>query len=582
MTESRRFARRCAGCMAEQPSAGPCQICHWDDASQPDVHNHMPRHYVLFNRYYIGRVLGKGGFGITYLAFDETLHRRVAIKEYFPSSLCSRLTNRITIHSAEGELRDHYLYGLTRFLEEARMLARFENHPCIVPVSEFLEANGTAYLVMAYLEGVSLKDYLAQQLGGRIPWDLAVETLMPVMEALQEVHMHGLLHRDISPDNIFVTGRRQIKLLDFGAARHAVNERSQSLTVILKPGYAPEEQYRSNGRQGPWTDVYALSATLYRCITGQTPQPAIDRLHDDKVTPPSSLCPGITPVQDQTVLTGMALKAEARYSSVAEFQSALMGGSGQKPHPVPPVEPPPFPAVTPQPPKPRFPIYQLIGFSALALILVVVLILVAGGNHHPQASGSTAPPPPPPPSLTDQSQTAGGTANMPNPPPQQDDPSKTYEGRTEPNQLSDSDGNWSEVETAFDTEAQKWPDQIATIYLQNRCPQTPIRVALHFKSPANDRWVTLGWRNVPSGETLNTHFITKTSTVYVYAEGKSGQIWNGDDDPNAIEQPVVADEVFAHKEGTPLEGEGQRVIKMFSNTISSTGPYTVSFTCPNN
>lgn len=323
MTAQHAWIRRCAGCMTELPGGGTCPVCRWDDAAHAEIQDYLPSHYVLRNQYYIGRVLGQGGFGITYLAYDLTLARPVAIKEYFPDGLCSRLVDRSTVQIASDGPRDLYLYGMSRFLEEARVLALLGHHPCIVPVNAFIEANSTAYLVMPYLSGVTLKEYLGRQPGGRISAKLAVETLMPVMEALREVHMHGLLHRDISRDNILITDRGQVTLLDFGAARHAVGEMSQSLSVILKPGFAPEDQYRNNGRSGPWTDVYATTATLYRCLTGQTPPPAIDRLAEDALQPPSLLCPGIPSGIDAVVQKGMTLRASDRYQSIEQLQEAI-------------------------------------------------------------------------------------------------------------------------------------------------------------------------------------------------------------------------------------------------------------------
>jgi len=330
MTAQSQPVLRCAGCMTEVQAVSLCPVCHWDESASGEIHHHLPRHYILLGRYYIGRALGQGGFGITYLAYDLRLAKRVAIKEYFPTGLCDRRIDRATVQLPTADLQERYAMGVSRFLEEARTLAQLDSHPSIVPVSEFVEANGTAYMVMAYLEGMTLREYLVHQPGGKMPWELTARIVVPIMEALREVHMYGLLHRDISPDNIFITDRSQVKLLDFGAARHAVAEMSQSLSVILKPGFGPEEQYRTNGRQGPWTDVYAMAATMYKCITGQTPPPAIDRLVDDTLRPPSALCPALTAGVDAVVLKGMAVRAADRYQSIAELQAAVASQSGEK------------------------------------------------------------------------------------------------------------------------------------------------------------------------------------------------------------------------------------------------------------
>ena len=177
---------------------------------------------------------------------------------------------------------------------------------------------------MEYVEGVTLKEYLAKK-GGQISFEEAKGIMMPVMDALREVHQAGMLHRDISPDNIYITTAAQVKILDFGAARYFAGEQSKSLSVILKSGYAPEEQYRSKGKQGPWTDVYATAATLYRVITGQTPPEALDRMAEDTLTPPSRLGVAIPPPAEQALLQALAVNAGQRFQTMGEFQQALLG-----------------------------------------------------------------------------------------------------------------------------------------------------------------------------------------------------------------------------------------------------------------
>ncbi len=327
MAQSKQY---CAGCVTTAKPAGRCAQCQWDDAELPEMHAHLPRHYLLMDRYYIGRVLGQGGFGVTYLARDMRLERPVAVKEYLPAEQCSRLTDRVTIRSHTGEKAEQFQHGLEGFLKEAHALAQFEGHANIVSVTDSAEANGTAYLVMSYIEGVSLKQYLAEQ-GGRLAWRTAVETMMPVMDALRETHSQGLLHRDISPGNIMITRRGQVKVIDFGAARYAIGEHSKSLSMVLKPGYAPEEQYRTRGKQGPWTDVYAAATTLYQCITGQVPPSAPDRLAEDELAWPSSFCGDLPHAVEAVVLKGMAVRAADRYQSIEEFQQALLQAVGTEP-----------------------------------------------------------------------------------------------------------------------------------------------------------------------------------------------------------------------------------------------------------
>ena len=259
---------------------------NWDGRTPPPA---LALGEVLDGRYRIGQVLGHGGFGITYLAWDENLQLRLAIKEYLPRDSASRAPNGVSLAVYSGRAGEQFAYGLDRFLEEARALAHFVQHPGIVTVTNFFRAHGTGYCVMDYVEGITLGHYLVQQPEGRISVEAALRLLTPVMDALRAVHKEGLLHRDLAPDNIYMSRTGRIKLLDFGAARFAAGEHSKSLSIILKPGYAPEEQYRTKGQQGPWTDVYGLAATFYRAITGQLPPESLDRIDDDDLAPPSDL-----------------------------------------------------------------------------------------------------------------------------------------------------------------------------------------------------------------------------------------------------------------------------------------------------
>lgn len=202
-------------------------------------------------------------------------------------------------------------------------LAKFVNHPGIVSVRDYFKENNTAYLVMLYLEGITLKEYLEKR-GGKIDYATALKIMMPVMDALRELHKIDMLHRDISPDNIYITGEGQVKLLDFGAARYAMGEHSRSLSVVLKPGYAPEEQYRSKGKQGPWTDIYAVGATLYKAITGTLPPEALDRLDEDTLELPSQNGIRIIPRAEQALLKAMSVRAGGRFQDMETFQQALM------------------------------------------------------------------------------------------------------------------------------------------------------------------------------------------------------------------------------------------------------------------
>ena len=260
---------RCLGCMQPFDAENKvCPHCGYAVGTPAEEAIHMTPGTVLSERYVVGRVLGYGGFGVTYIGWDERLQQRVAIKEYLPNEFSTRVPGHSQVTVFDGDRQEQFLDGLKKFVEEARHLAQFQNEPGIVRVFDSFTENDTAYIIMEYLEGQTLSAYLEE--AGTIPEDQAVAMLTPLMESLQVVHEKGILHRDIAPDNIFVTNDGEVKLIDFGASRYATTSHSRSLTVIIKPGYSPEEQYRSRGDQGPHTDVYALASTMYKMITGVT------------------------------------------------------------------------------------------------------------------------------------------------------------------------------------------------------------------------------------------------------------------------------------------------------------------------
>ena len=243
--------------------------------------NALPQGYRI-QEYEFVRVLGFGGFGVTYLGYDHNLDKAVAIKEYQPADVAIRTENQ-SIAPKASTFREDFDWGLERFLNEARTLARFD-HRNIVKVHRYFEANGTAYIVMEYAEGETLTAYLSRK--GTLDEAELKRILMPILDGLETIHGADFLHRDIKPGNIVLRDEDTSPVLvDFGAARHAVSARSHSVTTIVTPGYAPIEQYSSRGNQGPWTDIYALGAVCYKALTGETPVDSIDRLTDDPLVP---------------------------------------------------------------------------------------------------------------------------------------------------------------------------------------------------------------------------------------------------------------------------------------------------------
>lgn len=314
----------CPGCMAvlDEPDL-PCPLCGFDKSTYTPSPRSLRPFTKLNGKYLVGKVIGEGGFGITYIGFNMETDLPVAIKEYFPAELATRDTtqgNTITIFS--GEARDLYRDGLEKYLREARNLSMFSDLPGIVTVKDFFYENETAYIIMEFINGMTLKDYLTK-VGGRMRHNEVTKMMKPVLESMSKIHEVGIIHRDISPDNIMITRNKQIKLTDFGAARVFDTEDTKSITVVLKRGYAPEEQYRAKGNQGPWTDVYALCATMYRMITGVTPQEALERIIEDNVEPLSKYDASIWPETEYAIMKGLSLRAQDRYQSVEELIDAL-------------------------------------------------------------------------------------------------------------------------------------------------------------------------------------------------------------------------------------------------------------------
>ena len=279
----------------------------------------------LIGRYTIEGVLGQGGFGITYLGIDELHEKKVAIKEFFPQGIVTRnieYQDTVTV-TFVGE-KENYEKGKERFLKEARTMAKFSKDEGIVKALDFFEINNTAYIVMEYLEGVTLKQYLREN--QRIAPEDLIELLVPLIESLDEIHSQGMIHRDISPDNIMVLPDGRIKLMDFGAARDYTEFGEKSLSIVLKPGYAPPEQYQTHGIQGPWTDIYALCATMYKCITGENPPDAIERVMDDHLKKISEFGIVIPPQEEAAIIKGMSVSAKDRYQDIKDFCEDLYGG----------------------------------------------------------------------------------------------------------------------------------------------------------------------------------------------------------------------------------------------------------------
>ncbi|MGI6315464.1 MAG: serine/threonine protein kinase [Christensenellales bacterium] len=318
------YTKICYGCFKEKEGSF-CPWCGFGEGNYEHPYLALPLGTILNGKYLTGKVLGAGGFGVTYLAYDIVLEMKVAIKEYMPQGIATRMADRYTATVVSAADRATYDKGADKFLDEARILARVKDVPHIVTVYEYFRENGTAYFVMDFVEGTSLKSVMEKE-GGKVSYETALRCLLPVMAAMDRVHAQNLLHRDISPDNIFVTKTGEGMLLDFGAARFAVRD-EQSLSVILKHGYAPEEQYRSRGKQGPWTDVYAMAATMYHAITGMMPPDAIERVHQDTYVSPAAMGVALPAAADAAITKALAVSADNRLQSMKAFADALRGNT---------------------------------------------------------------------------------------------------------------------------------------------------------------------------------------------------------------------------------------------------------------
>ena len=323
----------CPNCFSALGEEDVCPSCGWRAGEERQRGSDcLPLGTVLMGRYRVGQVLGRGGFGVTYLAYDFHDGRRVAIKEYLPDALAYHTAGTTLVASYSGEEREkEFALGAEKFYEEARTVARFTGHPNIVHVYEFFYENNTAYYSMEYIDGCDLKRYVERN-GGRLDVERAVRLLLPLLDALILLHSLNVLHRDISPDNIYIGADGTPKLLDFGSARQVLSEQSKSLSVILKPGFAPIEQYQSHGKQGAWTDLYSFGATLYYCVTGEIPANATDRVEKDILVPARKKNPAVSSALDRVLQKAMAVRAANRYQTAAELRGDLLAAAGFEPH----------------------------------------------------------------------------------------------------------------------------------------------------------------------------------------------------------------------------------------------------------
>lgn len=329
--------KRCLNCMEiYQDEFDVCPFCGYVENTVSEIPYALPASTVIADRYIIGTVIGAGGFGITYIAWDTKLEIRIAVKEYFPTGLVNRIPGTLQVGLTGTHNEQSYEKGKKGFIAEAKALAKFNENSGIVNVFDCIEENHTAYIIMEYIEGQTLKEYIAIQesaegnsgIPGSAPTrKLAIEESLQIVQALLHtlklIHGEEIIHRDISPDNIMILKDGSIKLIDFGAARFFAADTTRSMSVVLKAGYAPLEQYSRSGKQDQRTDLYAVGVVLYQLLTGTLPQEAFDRVADDSLISPSSINEDVPDWLNSIVIKALSLKPENRYSNSEEFLRAL-------------------------------------------------------------------------------------------------------------------------------------------------------------------------------------------------------------------------------------------------------------------
>lgn len=320
----------CENCFKEITEES-CPHCGYPDAQATADLTVLPVGTKLGNKILIGKVMGKGGFGVTYLGYDLRMDKTIAVKEYYPNGISYRSANGTEVSLADPKSEETFQRGAEKFYSEAEMVAQFNGNPNIVGVYDYFRENNTVYLVMEYINGVTLKQYIHNH--GSITDAQALFMMDKIAAALSITHSASVLHRDISPDNIMICTDGKIKLIDFGAARQIMAESSSNLTVVLKPGYTPIEQYTKKGRQGAWTDIYALGVSMYYALTGTTLDDPYERMDGDDEWEKNrhGIHNGLWKILKKCTM----IQAADRYESAIELRKALSAISGNlKPQPI--------------------------------------------------------------------------------------------------------------------------------------------------------------------------------------------------------------------------------------------------------
>ena len=320
--EDQKLCMRCMAMKTDEQEA--CPVCGFREREFVPEKHHLPPRTILKGQYLVGCALGEGGFGITYIGWDLFLHMPVAIKEYFPSGVVIRDQGQHTVNVFAGKDEQSFLLGCDRFFREAQKVARFDNNPGVVSVKNCFLENGTAYIIMEYISGINLGTYAAQR-GGKLGFQETLQLLKTPIQTLEELHRYSTYHRDISPENLMLSKTGTVKLIDFGSAMESDSEK-KTRVLMVRSGYSPVEMYSSTGKDGPYSDVYSMAATIYKLITGVTPPAATERLNADSLVRPTMLgVKEISQEQEAALMKGMAVQLNDRYQTMAEFFHDLYG-----------------------------------------------------------------------------------------------------------------------------------------------------------------------------------------------------------------------------------------------------------------
>ena len=318
-----RFEQLCMGCMTHKGEERVCPHCHWKETSIPASPYHLPPRTIVNHRYLIGRVIQQGKFGITYLAFDTGSRRRCVVKEFLPKDIITRFPGNPNIIINDIESQPDFSYCLSKFSEETAVLQKIRPQPGLAHTFDFFRENSTAYRVNEYVDAITLSDYLIEN-GGKASFHQMITMLTPVMSGLEKMHARGLLHFDIYPDNLLVNTDGTAKLINFSGSNFVIARRWKILRSILRPGYSPQELFYNIRISGPWSDIYALAATLYFALTGYPVPDAINRVKRDTLVPPSQYNPNVSPEVEKHLLRALAVHPAARFQSMRAFKEALL------------------------------------------------------------------------------------------------------------------------------------------------------------------------------------------------------------------------------------------------------------------